>query len=115
MTENEKTPRLPTDSAERKAVPVYSGLVRYFDLALAEVARLSAVSNTKHNPGEPLHWSRAKSADHLDTALRHMFEAGEIDPSDGFYHDVKIAWRALANLQELLERTRGLPPSPGSR
>jgi hypothetical protein len=106
--------RLETDSAKRKDVPIYSGFVRYFPDAMAEVARLSKAGNDKHNPGEPLHWSRAKSDDHLDCLARHLVEAGTLD-DDGFLHDVKIAWRAMTNLQVLLERVRGLPISPGSK
>lgn len=108
------TPRLETDSAARKEYPVFSGVVRYFPDALAEIARLSFEGNKKHNPGEPLHWSRGKSTDQLDCLVRHLSEAGTLD-TDGLYHDVKIAWRALANLQVLLEKVRGLPISPGSR
>jgi hypothetical protein len=110
----ERVVRLETDSAKRKEYPVYSGVVRYFPDALAEIARLSFEGNQKHNPGEPLHWARAKSTDQLDCLMRHLSEAGTVD-IDGIYHDVKVAWRALANLQELLERARGLPISPGSR
>lgn len=99
---------LTTDSKERKDVPVYSGCMAYFPDALAEVARLSKAGNDKHNPGEPLHWSRDKSNDHKDCAARHMLECGNID-EDGFYHDVKLAWRALANLQILLERIQREP------
>ena len=86
--------RLETDSDKRKAIPLYSGLLRYFPDALAEVARLSQIGNDKHNLGEPLHWARGKSTDELDSLLRHLAEAGTID-TDGLYHDVKIAWRAL--------------------
>jgi hypothetical protein len=108
------TARLPTDSAKRKEAPIYSGPLRYFPDALAEVAKLCKAGNDKHNPGEPLHWSRSKSDDHLDCLARHLLEAGTLD-ADGFYHDVKVAWRALTNLQVLLERVRGLPISPGSK
>lgn len=107
-------PRLSADSAERKEQPVFSGPMRYFPDALAEVARLCKAGNDKHNPGEPLHWSRSKSNDHLDCIARHMLEAGTVD-DDGFLHDVKVAWRALANLQVAIERLKGLPISPGSR
>ena len=34
--------------------------------ALAEVARVSKAGNDQHNPGQPLHWARDKSADHAD-------------------------------------------------
>ena len=106
--------RLLTDSESRKKLPMHSGLLRYFPDALAEVAALSHAGNEKHNKGEPLHWARGKSTDQLDCLMRHLAEAGTVD-DDGFFHDVKVAWRALANLQVLLERVRGLPISPGSK
>lgn len=93
-----------TISENRKATPVYSGVVRYFPRALQAVAQLSKAGNDKHNPGEPLRWSRDKSNDHLDCIMRHLIDAGTVDPEDGFLHDVKIAWRALANLELALER-----------
>lgn len=93
---------LTNDSAKRKEVPMFRGLFQYFPDALVEVARLSYASNEKHNPGEPLHWSRSKSNDHGDCLLRHQVDAGTID-DDGFFHEVKVAWRALAQLQERLE------------
>lgn len=106
--------RLETDSGARKEMPIYSGVFRYFPDALAEVARLSKVGGDKHHPGQPMHWERSKSTDELDCLCRHLAEAGTID-TDGLFHDVKIAWRALANLQKLLERERGLSISPGSK
>ena len=93
---------MPTDSKERKDVPLYSGCLAYFPLALAEVARLSQAGNDKHNPGEPLHWSRGKSNVHTDCIARHVLVCGQVD-GEGFLHDVKVAWRALANLQIALE------------
>lgn len=87
---------------ERKDTPVYSGVIRYFPLALLEIARLSKVGNDQHNPGSPLHWDRSKSGDELDALTRHLFEAGTFD-TDGMRHSTKLAWRALANLQKELE------------
>ena len=94
---------LPVDSKARKDTPIYSGVMAYFPLALAEIARLSKAGNDKHNPGQPLHWSREKSNDHPDCIARHLIEIGTIDPDDGHRHSTKLAWRALANLQEELE------------
>lgn len=94
---------LPIDSQARKDTPIFSGVARYFPLALAEVARLSKAGNDKHNPGEPLHWSRGKSNDHADCAMRHLIESGTRDPDDGHLHTTKLAWRALAMLQIELE------------
>ena len=104
---------LPTDSQERKDIPIVSGCLDYFPAALAEVARLSKYGNDKHNPGEPLHHARGKSTDHADCIVRHLLERGTEDPS-GFSHSVMVAWRALALLQEELEAA-GAPLARGAR
>lgn len=93
---------LPTDAADRKALPITTGVLDYFPDALAEVARVSKVGNDQHNPGEPLHWARGKSTDHADSLVRHLLERGTLD-SDGMRHTAKVAWRALALLQTELE------------
>lgn len=66
-----------------------------------EVAYTSYVGNEQHNPGEPLRWAKEKSNDHADALVRHLLEAGTID-SDGLRHTAKVAWRALALLEEEL-------------
>ena len=93
---------LTTDSDERKELPIATGVLDYFPLALAEVARCSKVGNDKHNPGQPLHWDRAKSTDESDCLIRHFLERGTVD-TDGIRHSAKVAWRALALLQKELE------------
>jgi len=103
---------IPTDSKERKEAPVFSGFMSYFPLAMVEVARLSKAGNDKHNPGMPLHWSREKSCDHGDCLVRHQLEWDEIDEEDGFYHAVKVAWRAMAQLEVLLEEPEELDYHP---
>jgi hypothetical protein len=95
---------LPTDSQERKKIPIYTGLIKYFPDAVAEVARVSLIGNQQHHPDKPLHWDRNKSTDELDALARHLVEAGKID-SDGVRHSAKVAWRALANLQKELENS----------
>ena len=104
---------LPTDSKARKNAPMARGLLDYFPDALAAVARLSQKGNDKHNPGEPLHWSREKSNDHADCIVRHLAERGTVDAEDGELHDVKVAWRALAMLQLALEAQGALPMEIG--
>jgi hypothetical protein len=104
---------LPTDPKARKAIPIGTGVLDYFAAALAEIAKVSKAGNDFHNPGQPLHWSRGKSMDHWDTIIRHGMERGAID-SDGMRHSAKLAWRALALLQEELEAA-GAPPSRGSK
>ena len=107
---------LPTDAAERKKVPLYRGLFRYFPAALAEVARLSQIGNEQHNPGEDMYWARRKSADHGDCILRHQMDIStdDADDTDGVLHEVKVAWRALAQAQIALEK-RGAPRAPAAR
>ena len=101
---------LPTESKERKEYPITTGVLDYFPNAIAEVARVSKQGNDQHNPGQPLHWSREKSADHADCIARHLVERGKLDV-DGMRHSAKLAWRALANLQEELEQeAKGLEP-----
>jgi len=91
---------------ERKQRPVHSGVMKYFPRALMEVAHCSLVANEQHNPGEPMHWNRAKSGDELDSLTRHLLEAGTMD-DDGIRHSAKVAWRALANLEKELEAEYG--------
>ena len=98
------------DSAERKQTPVYGGVLAYFPDALADVARISKDGNDQHNPGEPLHWSRHKSNDHLDCVARHLLTP-EVDS-----HLANAAWRILAALQLQQERrlvAAGIMPLSG--
>lgn len=100
---------LPTDAKARKAIPIWSGFFKYFPRAIAAVAELSRAGNDQHNPGKPLHWDRSKSGDELDAQARHMLDMalqgeGAAD-TDAAYHATKNAWRAMANLEKLLEKT----------
>jgi hypothetical protein len=101
---------LPIDAADRKAAPVFSGLLAYFPKTAVAVARLSLAGNIQHyGPGKPLHWNREVSADHQDCMLRHTMQSGTYD-ADGILHDVKAAWRALAQCEvtiDRLDRERG--------
>jgi len=104
---------LPTDSAERKNIPLTTGVIDYFPAALAYIARISKYGNDKHNPGEPLHHARGKSMDHADCIARHLVERGKFDGE--FRETGFMAWRALAELQEELEREEGAPLPRGAR
>lgn len=95
---------VPTASEDRKGIPVTTGCLHYFPLAIAYVSKVSFKGNQKHNPGQPLHWNRSKSTDHKDCCGRHLLELGTRDPDNHLYHDGMLAWRALANLQEFLEK-----------
>lgn len=106
---------LPTSSKARKDMPLTRGCLDYFPAALAAVAALSKVGNDKHNPGEPLHHARGKSSDHADCIVRHLMDRGTVDPEDHIRHSVKVAWRALALLQEELEAAGEAPLARGAR
>jgi hypothetical protein len=93
---------LPEDSSDRKGIPVTTGALDYFPLAIMEIAKLSKRGNDKHNPGQPLHWSRDKSNDHADCIGRHLLDRGRF-AADGTRHSASLAWRALALLQLELE------------
>lgn len=101
-----------TESARRKAQPLFQGCLMYFPDALLAVAEHSRKANDKHNPGEKLHWSKDKSKDHADCIARHLLDIGQnwdaIDPEFGSYHAAALAWRALALLQTVLEREHDL-------
>lgn len=114
--QNEKPARkrlIDTDSAERKTYPLATGLLDYFPDALAEVANLSYISTAKHHPGEPMHHARGKSSDHADCIMRHLSGRGGFDGETR--ESAALAWRALALLQEELEREHTLPLPRGAK
>jgi hypothetical protein len=103
-------------SAERKEMPVQTVMAEYFPDALAAVARQSKKASGKHNPGEPMHWARNKSTDHLNCAARHLMTPDSVDPDTKEIELVGAAWRCLAALQ-LREEKRlvaaGIKPLSG--
>jgi hypothetical protein len=100
-------------SEERKKYPVKSGVFDYFRDALFRLARVSYDGNEKHNKGEPLHWSRGKSADHEDCAARHLLAYAPQDQDDAVEeHLANLAWRSLAELQLFLEKKYSIVPPP---
>jgi hypothetical protein len=98
-------PLLPIDYQERKNLPIATGVLDYFPNALAEVAKASLAGNKQHLDGQPLHWDRSKSSDESDALIRHFLERDQVD-SDGILHAGKMAWRALAYTQKLIEERR---------
>jgi hypothetical protein len=103
------------DSKKRKEYPVTTGVFDYFRDALLAVAHVSYKGNEKHNPGEPLHWARGKSADEPDAMGRHLLERDEIDPLTEEVVAAQLAWRALAYLQKTLEKKYNIKPPRGCR
>ena len=93
---------LPTNAQERKQIPITTGVLDYFPLAVAEVAKCSWAGNQQHHPDKELHWDKTKSTDHADCIARHLVDRGKFD-TDGQRHSAKLAWRALALLQLELE------------
>lgn len=85
---------LPDDAAERKAIPLYKGCIKYFPNALVAVAKLSLKGGIQHGQtADTLHWDRDKSGDELDALMRHILD----EDWDA------VAWRALAHLEKHLE------------
>lgn len=99
---------LPTDPAARKKMAMFTFLTEYFPDAIEEMVRVSIAGNDQHNPGQPLHWSREKSTDQLDTAFRHQWDHKTVGPLDvdGRYHLGKAMWRIGAELQLQIEADR---------
>lgn len=107
--------KLPTSAKLRKLFPVYSGVLKYFPLALAAVSYVSKLGNDQHNPGQPLHWAREKSIDQLDADLRHHLDVaiGDLDDELSAFELAQVAWRVLAELQLRIERAGGLAEALG--
>lgn len=92
------------DVLGRENFPLADGFLHYFPDAMALVANVSLVGDRQHNDGsKPMHWSRGKSMDHDNKILKHL-EGGEDEDTDGTLHAAKVAWRAMARLQEIAER-----------
>ena len=89
---------------QRKAQPVFSGVLSYFPNALKYVSQVSKAGNDQHHPDKPLHWDKSKSTDEEDSIARHLIDHS-IEPidDDGILHLGKVAWRALAALERYLE------------
>lgn len=116
---------LPTDSAVRKTIPLWTGVMQYAPAAMAAMASCSYRGNQKHNPGEPLHHARGKSSDHQDCIARHMvdIDALVVAHQRGESVDLEtirtelgsMLWRAALYSQELLERLGLAPIAPRAR
>ena len=102
-------------SAQRKEYPITTGCLDYFRDALLLVSHVSYKGNQKHNKGEPLHWARSKSADEEDAIGRHLVNRYETDPEIDLEEAAQLAWRTLAFLQKLAEKTRNIKPPIGCK
>lgn len=97
--------RLPSDYKERKGIPIATGVLDYFPLTMAEIAKASMAGNKQHLDGKPLQWDRSKSSDDADAMIRHYIDRYEID-SDGVSEVGKMAWRACAVAEKILEELK---------
>lgn len=114
-----------SDYKGRKNQPIFHFLVRYFPKALAEITKVCVAGNVQHNPElDPtdINWSRDKSIDQLNTAMRHMMDHATIGPRDkepeavqeiiggNTYHLAKAAWRIMAELELQIEKDQAAKP-----
>jgi len=96
------------ESQRRKETPIFSGFLSYWPDAVEAVASHSFVNNEKHNPGEPLHWSRDKSNDHLDSLTRHLTDIAKGPDIEEKIQLLKaVVWRGMAELQLTIEHAEG--------
>jgi hypothetical protein len=102
---------LPEDE-RREDYAMADGLLDYFPNALAEVAAHSKRAMKQHGLTE-FKWHRGKSTDHRNKIVRHVIDAGKFDDR-GNRHSTALVWRALALLQEELERDEGYPLPRGA-
>lgn len=101
-------------SAQRKEYPFTTGGVDYFRDAWLYISHVSFKGNQKHNPGEPLHWARDKSADEPDAIGRHLCNRDNVDDNE-LLEAGELAWRACADLQKLLEKKYHIKPPRGCK
>ena len=95
----------PSDKAsDRKATPVFTGVLKYFPNAIKYISKVSKAGNDQHHPDKPLHWDKSKSTDEPDALVRHLIDHS-INPidDDNMLHLGKVAWRALAMLERYLD------------
>ena len=106
---------------DRKMMPVFKMLTRYFPKAMREITRVCVANNVRYSPDrEPadIQWARGKSPDQLGSCFRHMMER-EVDGKifdevpkevtattgiDRVYVLSEAAWRILAALELDIEQ-----------
>ena len=88
---------ISNNPSERKKIPIYRAFIKYFPDAIVEVTKQSMKGNEQHHPQSEIHWDKSKSADELDSLMRHMIEEDW----------VAVAWRGMANLQRELDKKKG--------
>ena len=95
--------KLPENDAQRKAIRIYDGFMKYFPDAIIEVTKCSCRGNEQHHKDDPLWWDKTKSKEELNSMMRHLIEAQETNSIDDW---ARVAWRAMANLQRRCDAIR---------
>lgn len=90
--------------AFREKPPVFRGVLQYFPLALAEVAKVSAHGAEKYTWNTEWKRGEEKYLWYSDALMRHLLAAGR-DEESGIPHEAHAAWNALARLEILLHNT----------
>lgn len=116
----------PDDDKQRKMIPVFKMMTRYFPKAFREITKVCVANNVRYNPDrEPadINWTRGKSPDQLGSALHHMMESAvdgkvfesvppEVAAKVGFdkvYVLAEAAWRVCAALELAIETEESIP------
>jgi len=110
----------PENDRDRKMLPVFKMITRYFPKALREVTRVCVANNVRYSPDREaadITWARGKSTDQLGSAFRHMLESAvdgrvfepvpaAVTAATGIersYVLAEAAWRVLAALELEIE------------
>jgi hypothetical protein len=84
-------------------------VIFYWPNALKALAGLNRQGNIQHyGNADRIRWKWKVSPNHIGKLLNHLMDAGTID-SDGIRHSTKVAWRALANLENELIKAGAVP------
>lgn len=92
--------KLPSE--DRKGLPIVTGVLDFFPLALAEVSKVSVAGAAQRNSDTLVCKEDVTPDEHADCLIRHLIDRGTFD-NDGVRHSAKVAWRALALLQKEID------------
>ena len=116
----------PKSDKQRKNLPVFAMLTRYFPKAIREITKVCVINNVRYNPERAptdINWARDKSRDQLGSLQRHILERvvddhvfeeipADVQAATGFdraYVLAEAAWRALAALEVEIETQEAKP------
>jgi hypothetical protein len=99
---------LPTNDEERKKIRL-SAIFTLFPKACVALAKHIKAGADKWCGGQ-LRWDRTKSPEELESLLRHVFE--QVQNPTCIETAQAIAWRAMANLEKVIEASELASPVP---